>query len=76
MDINGIDRSSSEFYLIVLLWVEILPNRGGEKMTIKFRGGLLAMLKSKLRVYADNEKIRALIQKIQDQYAKADKVLR
>ena len=37
---------------------------------------LSAMLKSKLRVYADNEKIRALIQKIQDQYAKAAKVLR
>ena len=37
---------------------------------------LSAMLKSKLRVYADNEKIRALIQKIQDQYARADKVLR
>jgi hypothetical protein len=36
---------------------------------------LFAMLKSKLRVFADNEKIRALIQKIQDHYARADKVL-
>lgn len=37
---------------------------------------LSAMLKSKLRVYADNEKVRALIQKIHDQYARADKVLK
>jgi hypothetical protein len=37
---------------------------------------LSAMLKSKLRVYADNDKIRALIQKIKDQCAKAEKVLR
>jgi hypothetical protein len=37
---------------------------------------LSAMLKSKLRVYADNEKIRALIQKIRDQYARVDTVLR
>ena len=28
------------------------------------------------RVYADNEKVRALIQKIKDQYARADKGLR
>lgn len=32
---------------------------------------LSAMLKSRLRVYEDNEKVRALIQKIQDQYSRA-----
>lgn len=32
---------------------------------------LFAMLKSKLRVYADTEKVRALIQKIYDQYVRA-----
>lgn len=37
---------------------------------------LSAMLKSKLRVYADNENIRALIKKIQDQCARADQMLR
>jgi hypothetical protein len=37
---------------------------------------LSAMLKSKLRVYADTEKVRALIQKIYDQSVKADQELR
>jgi hypothetical protein len=50
-----------------------------QHVKVKELGGLStlsATLKSKLRVYADNEKVRALIQKIQDQYAKADNVLR
>ena len=47
---------------------------------IKFRGGLssawFALSMLKLRVYADNEKVRALIQKIKDQSVRADKGLR
>jgi uncharacterized protein (UPF0210 family) len=37
---------------------------------------LTVMLKSKLRVYEDNEKVRALIQKIQNQYSRAMQELR
>ena len=71
------------FVWLCCLLMEILPNRGGYKiliLMISFRGGLssawFALSMLKLRVYADNEKVRALIQKIKDQYARADKVLR
>jgi hypothetical protein len=37
---------------------------------------LSTMLKSRLRVYEDNEKVRALIQKIQNQYSRAMQELR
>ena len=42
----------------------------------RFDSAWFALSMSKLRVYADNEKVRALIQKIKDQSVRADKRLR
>jgi hypothetical protein len=48
VDINKIDGSSSEFSLIVLILVEILPNRGGEEKNDDQIQGRIALSLSKL----------------------------
>ena len=61
--------SSFEFYLIVMILVVILPNRGG-KMMIRFRGGLLLEIQGKgsgIMIEAEEERTAQLKEKANEE---------